>query len=152
MFAPLYNSILTPMARLRECSFVEPSLEVCLMYAADVTEAVSEQTLQLLTCSDSFVSIPCINVAAKIALGIFSMTQVWFVLIILIRIWPLYDNNQKAKSNRKKFIALGEEACKMVTEIIRKVNAAEQPDSNANMTSLQEDCRNMLLYAFVLHE
>jgi hypothetical protein len=64
----------------------------------------------------------------------------------------LYDNNQKAKSNRKKFIALGEEACKMVTEIIRKVNAAEQPDSNANMTSLQEDCRNMLLYAFVLHE
>jgi hypothetical protein len=60
------------------CSFAEPSLEVCLMSAAEATEVVSQQSLRLLKTADSFVSIPGVGAAAKAAVGILSVAQVCY--------------------------------------------------------------------------
>ncbi|KAF7783851.1 hypothetical protein Agabi119p4_16 [Agaricus bisporus var. burnettii] len=92
--------------------------------AAAATELVSVQTLTLLKCASSFVSVPGVGAAAEAALSILALAQT-------------------VKSNKADFQGLGEKACLIMATVIQKVNAAEQPNSQVNMTSLQKECNDM---------
>ncbi|EKM75254.1 hypothetical protein AGABI1DRAFT_123293 [Agaricus bisporus var. burnettii JB137-S8] len=92
--------------------------------AVEATALVSEQALKLLKTVDSFVSIPGVGAAAEAALSILELAQT-------------------VKSNKAEFISVGEKACTIMVTIVEKVNAAEQPGRQTDMSSLEKECGNL---------
>jgi hypothetical protein len=57
-----------------------------------------------------------------------------------------YNGPQTVKSNKVGFISIGEKACSIMVTVVRKVNAAEQPGRQTNMSSLRKECDDLRQY------
>lgn len=103
--------------------------------------------MKLLKSANSFVAIPGVGVAADAALSILALAQVGLCLFFQCQL-KSYNDSKTVQSNKEAFEGLGEKACKIMVEVVRKVNVAEQPGSNTNRTKLEEECGTLCRYAY----
>lgn len=57
-----------------------------------------------------------------------------------------HNASQTVKSNKAEFISVGEKACTIMVTIVEKVNAAEQPGRQTDMSSLEKECGKLRGY------